>query len=206
LRSLSSLLKLATAGGRGPRPSFAESHFLLAFMTIGDSGMIGRQALAREAGIGEGAVRTVLKKLRDGQYAQVNASGCHLTTRGKAAYSLLRRKLSPFVPADNSRFTVGSRQAAIRVKGGARRLGSGIEQRDSAILVGAAGATTYAIKGSKFTIPGGSVDCEKEFPSRAWKLLRKEVAPKDGDAVILCGAEDGITAKLGALSAALTLL
>lgn len=200
------MIQLASAGGRGPRPSFTASHFLLAFLTIGARGMIGRQALAKEAGLGEGAARTVLKKLRAGGYAEVIASGAQLTRRGSASYSLLLEQLSPIVSLESSRLSMGKRQAAVGVRGGARRLGSGIGQRDSAIMVGAAGATTYAIKGGKFTIPGESSDCERDFPSEAWKVVRKGVAPRNGDAVILCGAHDELTAKLGALSAALSLL
>jgi hypothetical protein len=205
-RPLAILFRATEERHRGPSPSFDRTHILLALLAIGDSASIGRQALAREAGLGDGAVRTVLKRLRDGGYAEVDATGSHLTARGRAAYSLLRRKLSPVISLDGSELTVGSRQVAVGVRGGARRLGTGIQQRDSAIIVGAAGATTYAMKGARFTIPGSSADCEKEFPSEAWKLLRRQIAPRDGDAVILCGAQDELKAKLGALSAALTLL
>jgi hypothetical protein len=168
--------------------------------------MIGRQALAREAGLGEGAARTVLKKLRDGGYAEVDASGAHLTGKGRAGYSLLLKELSPIVALRGSGLTVGRKQAAIGVRGRARRLGKGIEQRDSAVLAGATGATTYTIEAGRFVILGESNDCERDFPSKAWRLVREGVHPKNGDAVILCGADDETTAKLGVLSAALTLL
>lgn len=168
--------------------------------------MIGRQALARQSGLGEGAARTVLKKLREGGYASVIASGNQLTSRGRESYALLLEKLSPFIFLEGSRLTMGRRQTALKVRGGASRLGSGLEQRDSATRVGAAGATTYAIRGGKFTVPGESSDCEKDFPSEAWRQLRARLAPREGDAVILCGSEDEITTKLGALAAALTLL
>lgn len=206
MSSLAALLELAIPEGRGPWPTFTRAHLLLAFLTIGERGTIGRQALAREAGLGEGAVRTVLKKLTEERYAESNASGCSLTTPGKAVYSRVRERLSPVVGLRGARLTVGSNQAAVKVKGGARGVQSGIQQRDSAIMLGAAGATTYVIRKGKFTVPGGSADCEKDFPSPAWKMLRNEISPQDGDAVVLCGAEDVMRAKLGALSAALTLL
>jgi hypothetical protein len=90
--------------------------------------------------------------------------------------------------------------------GSARNLKAGLEQRDAAVKVGAAGASTYIMKSGKFAIPGGSSDCEKDFPSKVWSVLRQQLSPKSGDAVILCGARDETTAKLGALSAALTLV
>jgi hypothetical protein len=206
MHSLTTLLRITEKRLQGPSPSFDRAHMLLAFLTIGDSGTIGRQALASSSGLGDGSVRTVLKKLKEGGYAQVNASGSSLTQRGKSAYSLLRVKLSPIISLEGSKLTVGSRQAAVAIRGGARGLGSGIQQRDSAIMVGATGATTYAIRDAKFTIPGGAKDCEKEFPGAVWRSLREKVSPREGDAVVLCGAPDELRAKLGALSAALTLL
>lgn len=206
MSALSSLLELAKAGGKGPSPTFTKAHLFLAFLTIGSGGTIGRQALAREAGLGEGAVRTVLKKLRDDGYAEVNASGCHLTVRGRRLHSGLRKKLSSFATLERTQLTVGGSQAAVAVRGSARIVRSGIQQRDSAIMVGATGATTYTIKGGKFALPGEASDCEKEFPSPAWKVLREKLSPRNGDAIVLCGADDSLAAKLGALSAALTLL
>jgi hypothetical protein len=178
---------------------------LLSFLTIGAAGTIGRQALARQTGLGQGAIRTVLKKLREKGYADADSSGCHLSHAGNTLYKSLTTRLSPFVQVRGYQLTVGSSQAALAARGTAGKVKSGIEQRDSAIRIGAAGATTYVIRAGKFTIPGGSTDCEKDFPNRAWAVLRKELRPKNGDVVILCGADDETTARIGALSAALTL-
>lgn len=199
-------MELAVGERLGPSPSFTPAHFLLAFLTVGDNGMIGRQALARQTGLGEGAIRTVLKKLTEYGYAETRASGCRLTASGRSTYTRVRAKLSPAIVLEGTKLTVGGVQAAVAVKDGARSIRSGIEQRDSAIVAGASGATTYAMKGGKFTIPGGSADCEKDFPSHSWAVLKKQVRPHEGDAVVLCGAKDEITAKVGAISAALTLL
>ena len=205
MRELSAMLGFAEAGNRGPSPSFTHAHLLLAFLAVGESGFIGRQALARSAGLGEGATRTVIKRLRVGGYIEVNASGAFLTRKGKRLFASLRGRLLPLVALETSKLTVGDEQIAAGVRRG-RPLGNGIPQRDSAIMAGATGATTYLIRRSRFTVPGGSRDCEKDFPSAAWKLLRNKLLPKEGDVVIVCGAEDSLRAKIGALSAALTLL
>jgi hypothetical protein len=206
LPSPASLLRLTAKEGSGPSPSFTRAHIFDAFLVIGDTAIIGRGALAKETGVGEGAVRTILKKLTESGYVETIASGCRLTLAGRKVYVELRRALSQVVFIDAATLSVGRVQAAMRVKSAGRRLGNGIEQRDAAILVGASGATTYAVKGGKFTIPGGSSNCERDFPSPAWKVLRKEFQLREGDAVVLCGAEDGQKAKVGAVSAALTLL
>jgi Domain of unknown function (DUF4443)/PH0730-like, N-terminal domain len=204
LSSFAPLLKAASKE-RGPSPSFTDAHFVLAFLVIGDGVTIGRQALARRAALGDGAVRTVLKKLKDDGLVEVNASGCFLTTAGKKVFRAIRDKVTPVVPLERSPLTVGNKQMAVGVKGLASKVRTGIEQRDAAIKAGAAGATTYVIRNSRFAIPGGSSDCEADFPSSAWGRLRDELKPREGDAVVLCGSEDASVSELGALAAALTL-
>jgi uncharacterized protein DUF4443 len=206
MQSLSRLLEIAERPVQGPSPSFEKPHLVLAFITIGESGIIGRQALAVRSGLKEGPVRTVLKKLREDGYAKTNASGCYLTDPGKRVYKSLRSRLSPFALLEGSKLTIGAYQVGIVARDGARAVQSGLEQRDSVIRLNALGATTFVIKGGKFVVPGGSSDPEKEFPSRDWSTLRERLDPKNGDAVVVCGAKDETTAKLGALSAALTLL
>jgi predicted transcriptional regulator len=206
MQPLAKLLQSPKSKPQGPSPTFERAHLLLAFLTIGESGTIGRHSLAVRVGLGEGAVRTVLKRLREEGLADADASGCHLTKGGQKVYSSLSKKLSPLAAIEGSRLTMGASQVAVSVSGGGETVRSGIEQRDSAIGVGAAGATTYVVRGSRFTVPGGSDDCESDFPSRAWAALRKQLKPRSGDAVILCGSDREETARLGALSAALTLL
>jgi hypothetical protein len=187
-------------------PSFDRAHLLLVFLTIGAAKFVGRQALARQTGLGEGVMRTILKKLREQGFADANASGCYLTRSGNLLHKSIRKKISSFASVERTRLTIGDSQVALAVRGGAKAVKSGLEQRDSAIIAGAAGATTYVIKGGRFTIPGGSADCEKDFPSSAWRVLRKNLKPANGDAVILCGSDHETSARVGALSAALTLL
>ena len=190
----------------GPSPGYSKAHALLAFMIIGNAGTIGRQALAKGSGLGEGSIRTVLKKFRQMRYVAADTTGCHLTGSGKELYQTISKKLTPVLPLQTSTLVVGSSQAAVLVRDGAGSVSSGIEQRDSAVRAGAIGATSYVIRLGKFVIPGGSADCERDFPGKIWSILRDELKPKNGDALIVCGAHNEETAKLGDLSAALTLL
>jgi len=206
LSELARILKLAAEREPGPIPSFVEPHLLLALMVTGEAGRIGRQALAKRVGLGEGAIRTILKRMRDDGFMQVNASGCSLTRRGLSAYRYLRRVIPATLELESTTLTVGKNQIAILLRGAGQRVGNGIGQRDAAIKVGASGATTYFLSNSRFQIPGDSNDCEKDFPGPVWRRLRRELRPDNGDAVIVCGAERRLTSMLGALSAAITLL
>src|SRR5262249_43362935 len=148
----------------------------------------------------------VLKKLRRSGYVEVVRSGCYLTSKGKRLVSGIQEGMTGLVPLSDSGLTLGSNGVALSLRWAGPTIRNGIEQRDAAIRVGASGVTSYAIVSGRFTIPGGSLDCEKDFPGPAWSELRSGLRPKNGDAVIVCGAPDQITAKLGALAAALTLV
>jgi hypothetical protein len=205
LASLRDLLDLAKVEAPGPSPTFTSSHILLIFITISASNYVGRQSLAKQCKLGEGATRTVLKKLTDHGYVGVIRSGCYLTHSGRLLAKAIGDKMSSIVTIPRSSLTVGEHQASLALRGAGGKVGSGIEQRDSAIRVGASGATTYIMRSGKFTIPAGSSNCERDFPDEAWTVLRRELEPKDGDAVILCGAQDEVSARLGALAAATNL-
>jgi hypothetical protein len=167
---------------------------------------MGRQTLSHNSGLGEGSVRTILKRLKRGGFIEIDKLGCRLTDSGRRTYQSLSKRLSAVVALRGSSLAVGKFQVAVLVRSSSETVTMGIEQRDAAIRIGGTGATTYVVRSKKFTIPGGSGDCEKDFPSDVWPALRTELRPKDGDVVIVCGAGEEKTAKLGALSAALTLL
>jgi hypothetical protein len=206
LSAFAALLKMDTPRAPGPAPSYSSSHVLLVVLTIGGAGAMGRHALAEEAGLGEGAVRTVIKWLKEDGYIAVEPNGCQLTAKGKQVYTELKSAMPRTLELSRTTLTVGREQVAVLLKKRSSRVRSGIEQRDSSIRAGAAGATTYVIKGSKFRVPGSSVDSEKDFPSGAWMKLRSGLQPEDGDVVIVCGSDDRHTSFVGAISAALTLL
>lgn len=206
LSAFTALQKIDSSRGPGPASTYSSSHVLLALLTIGRAGVIGRHALAKEAGLGEGAVRTVIKWLKERAYITVEPNGCQLTAKGKHAYAELKRAMPKILELQRTTLTVGSEQVAILIKKKSDRVRSGIEQRDSAIKAGAAGATTYVIKGSKFQVPGSSADAEKDFPSGVWTKLRSGLQPEEGDVVIVCGSDDKHSSLIGAISAALTFL
>jgi len=204
--SIATLLNLADTGSPGPTPSFVGPHILLAFLNVADSSYIGRKPLAMKSGLGEGAARSVLLRLRKKGFVDVIRSGCFLTRSGKRLASSIGSTMSGPLSIPNSSLTMGEYQAALTLRGMAVNLHSGIEQRDSAIRIGALGATTYMFESGRFKVPGGSSDCEKDFPSPAWSALKKGLAPNNRDVVILCGAGSEVGARLGAIAAAVTLL
>lgn len=206
MAGLTDVLKLVEKREQGPSPGFTREHTLLAFMILAASRSIGRQTLAAESGLGEGSVRTILKKFRQAGLVDIDPAGIRLTDEGVRTHKAISRTLTLPVILGGSTITVGRWQAGILVRSSGGSISSGIQQRDASVRVGADGASSYVYRGSKFTMPGGSHDCEKDFPGGTWSTLRSELRPRNGDAIIICGARDETTAKLGAISAALSLL
>jgi len=199
------LMRIDHSRPPGPLPSYSSVHTVLVLLTIGEAGSVGRHALAGRVGLGEGAVRTVIKRLKSGGYVSTDASGCKLAPKGEHAYTELRKLIPRVVTLSKTDLTVGKVQYAVLVKKRSGKVRAGIEQRDSAIMNGAAGATTYVVRGTRFEVPGSSRDAEADFPSKAWAELREALRPENGDAVIVCGAAERQVSLLGAMSAALTL-
>ncbi len=203
---LAEFLKAEYRRPPGPTPSYTKAHLILAILSIGDAGVIGRQALARETGIGEGAIRTIVRKLKQANYVKTFASGCTLLARGEKLHSAIKMAIPRIIPIPYTKLTVGSVQSAALVRGVASMVTDGIAQRDAAVRVGADGATTLVVLGSEIKVPRGSQDCETDYPDKIWSLLRKELRPENNDLMILCGARDQTSSRVGALNAALTLL
>lgn len=198
--------KLAREKAPGPPSSHTEAHFLLAVLAIGETQNMGRQSLARRTGLGEGAVRTLLKRLREEGLVGVTKAGCELTREGRRLYQRIKEVIPSRLSLGTTKLTVGDKQTAILVRGVAAKVTNGIEQRDAATRAGAAGATTYLAGHSRFQIPTGSKDCERDYPNTAWKMLKEQLQPKDGDVVIVCGSSEELSSEIGAIAAALTLL
>lgn len=203
---LGSLLRIVRQREPGPIPSFAPHHLLLVILAVGESAAIGRQALAKKTGLGEGAIRTVLTRLKREGYLVISPSGCSLTKKGEQLYFELKDSVPEIRTLRETRLTMGKQQVAIVVRKAGERVTNGIDQRDAAIKAGADGATTFVIRNQKFQIPGGSDDCERDYPGEGWETLRTSLKPSEGDAVIISGSSDSQLSKVGALSAALSLL
>ncbi|MDA4124953.1 MAG: MarR family winged helix-turn-helix transcriptional regulator [Thaumarchaeota archaeon] len=204
--ALAEVLEMGSPRAPGPAPTYSPSHVLAVLMTIGDVGSIGRGALAKESGLGDGAVRTVIRRLGSGGYIVVRPVGCQLTGKGKVAYDELRKRIPKTIELTKTSLTLGDKQVALLIRGAGEGVKSGIEQRDASIKAGAVGASTYVIRGSKFQVPGSSLDCEADFPSDAWRKVRRELRPLNGDAIVICGSGERNTSLIGAISAAITLL
>jgi hypothetical protein len=203
--ALESLRQVLTADYRGPRAVFTQVHVLKALIAIGKSGKVGRGRLGTLTGLGQGEVRTLIKRLKDNQLIAIEADGCRLSKKGEKEYAKLSALLLWSGPVKAKTLELGEKCWAVLVAGAEKAVRYGIEQRDAAIKAGADGAFTSVFRSGSFMVPGEGVDCEKNGPNEPWVSIRKTM-PKDGDVVVVTGSGEETDSENGALAAFLTLV
>ena len=194
---------------RGPRASYGEVDVLKALIAIGNSDTsVGRYKLGKITGLGQGEVRTLIARLKDAGLISVDSRGCSLTEKGKKKFESISRTIPGSAAVDARALDLGKYSWYAIVRDREEKVRKGLEQRDASIRVGATGALTVVYSGGKFKIPSDKEmeDCEAMGPSEPWTTIRGNAAPKNGDVVIVSGADSSTLAEEGALAAALTLL
>ena len=188
----------------GPALTFTLLHLIKALELMAES-PIGRGKLAKSLGIGEGTVRTIIKRLKDSNIIEISREGCHLTSFGRKLWEKFKKKIPKKVFLEKNEFSLAQYSVAVLVKGCGSKVRTGMKQRDAAIMVGADGATTLVVKGKKLIIPGVSDNIAKDYPV-AYKQIVELLNLEQNDVVIVGTAKTREKAEYGALAAALTLL
>jgi len=202
--TLEALRDVLSSEYKGPRAVFSEIHVLKAILAIGAAGAVGRGKLGSLVGLGQGEVRTLIKRLKENDLILIQPDGCRLSRKGEREFQRLREKIPWSSSVEARSLGIGVKCAAVLVRGAGRSVRKGIEQRDAAVRAGAIGAFTALFANGRFIIPGEGVDCEKDGPRGLWSAARAEV-PREGDVLIVVGADSDEAAELGTLAAALTL-
>ena len=71
------------AGKKAPGPSTLSQYFM-SFMrwSLWHRNLLGRNKLAEKLYVGDGAVRTIISRLRDADLIETSKEGCNLTKKG----------------------------------------------------------------------------------------------------------------------------
>jgi hypothetical protein len=202
---LEALRDVLSSEYKGPRAVFSEVHVLRAILAIGAAGAVGRGRLGSLVGLGQGEVRTLIKRMKENDLILIEPDGCKLSRKGEREFQRLKGKIPWSSDVRAKSLGIGDNCSALLVRGAGGSVRKGIEQRDAAVRVGANGAFTAIFAGGRFTLPGEGVDCERDGPSELWSAARS-AGPRDGDILIVVGADSQDAAELGTLAAALTLL
>ena len=194
-------MKLIERPKYGPLHRFSDYHVYKTLSVLSDGTRKGRKQLADKVGVGEGSMRTIVECIRDKGYIDVKQTGIKITKKGSEFFNTIPLQIYTLGESD---LVHGKSGVAVQVKGVASKIGSGMEQRDRAMIAGADGATTVLVKKGKLQIPG-DIDLESIYPDTA-STLNKLFDLEDEDIVIIGTSAQLECAEEGAVAAALDLL
>ena len=168
-------------GARGMH-RFTDAHMLYALCLCGGRST-SRQNISEATGIGEGAVRNMLSCLRRMGLIETTCRGNMLTPEGMR----IRDMTGIVLPGcEVSGIVEGECSYALLARGKGRLLDSSIAYRDAAIRVGAKSCMLVRMDGGKVFSPY----CESVqlgYPDLS--DLAAEIGMRDGDVVVVCGAD-----------------
>jgi len=205
----SSLLKkfiqgIARKKAPGPSTTFTVFHVFYALELMSQK-PIGRNKLAKKLNVGDGAVRTIISRLRDAGLIETSKEGCNLTKKGADVWGQFEQVFPKRVEIAKSELNQSDNNFAFLVKNAGQKVRSGIDQRDAAIIAGARTALVIVFKDGHLRIESVSDCIEKEYPTAANQIL-KELNPKDNDVIIVASADSALKAKRGAFAASWSLI
>jgi predicted transcriptional regulator len=188
----------------GPSTTFSMFHIFSALELMAQK-PIGRNKLAENMGVGEGAIRTIISRLKDADLIITAKEGCRLTEKGAKTWKKFEELFPARAEIEKTELTNSTCNYAFLVKNSAHKIGTGIDQRDAAIMGGAKRAIAIACRDSHLVIDSVSGIIEKAFPDATRKILRNLKA-EDNDVIIIAGADTLLKAKRGAFAAAWVLI
>jgi predicted transcriptional regulator len=195
---------LASPKGPGPSTTFSMFHIFFALELMAEK-PIGRTKLAEKLNVGDGAIRTIVSRLKDAGLIVISKEGCNLTDKGVSVWKNFAEVFPKRVAIEKTPLTNSKYNYAFLVKNRGHKVKSGIDQRDAAIMGGARRAVVIVSRKGHLVIESISNSIEKDFPEAAKKIL-KDLKPEDNDVIIIAGADDPIKAKRGAFAASWVLL
>ncbi|XES78620.1 MAG: DUF4443 domain-containing protein [Candidatus Bathyarchaeia archaeon] len=198
------LERLVEVKAPGPPLSFGVFHLFCALEFM-SKGRIGRNRLAEQIAVGEGAIRTIVQRLVNAGLMGISRAGCVLTVEGLHIWRELERFFPKRVAFLRSELSGYDFNFAFLVRGCNSKVRSGIEQRDMAVAAGALCAVVVVFQDGRLRIESVSEDIEVAFPDAA-RLIHGHLDPKEGDVVVIAGGDTALSAKQGAFAASWSML
>ena len=188
----------------GPSTTFSMFHIFYA-LELMVAKPIGRNKLAEKLNVGEGAIRTIISRLKRAGLIVTSKEGCRLTDKGADVWEKIEEIFPKRIAIERTPLTTAEYNYAFLVKNSGHRVKSGIEQRDAAIMGGARRAVVIVSKNGHLMIESISKSIENDFPEASNKILR-DLKPEENDVIVIAGADSPLKAKRGAFAASWVLL
>lgn len=189
-------------------PVFKPYHAAVALILIGREQPLGRYDLCEKMSIGEGSVRTLLKRLSEADYIEaVGKQGQTLTSKGKGLFDRLSKDVPLGLSLDIRPLVMYRYAYANLVKSAISKITDGIRQRDEAIIQGgydSAGATTLIHKNGNLVMPPDDFHLLVNYQQETL-LIIDSMRPEDGDVIVIGSANDLNLAREVSMAAVMTL-
>jgi hypothetical protein len=164
-----------------------------------------RAKIAKQLSIGEGTTRTILGRLVNAGLVKTSKAGCKLTVEGLHVCYAIDTVFPKRGIFSWTELTPSNCNYSFVIRNGANKVGSGIEQRDKAIVAGATSALVVVFQNGLLRINSVSNDIENEFPVASRQILR-DLKPQENDAIVIATGETFLKAMHGAFAASWSLL
>ncbi len=188
----------------GPSTTFTIFHIFYALELMSQK-PLGRNRLADKLNVGDGAVRTIINRLKEAGLIETSKEGCLLTERGLDTWRQFEEFFPVRVDLPKSELSTSDFNYAFLVKNCGQKVQSGIDQRDAAIIAGARKAMVVVYRNGHLSIESVSENIAEQYPEAASQII-EELKPQDNDVIIVAGAETKLKAKRGAFVASWSLL
>jgi len=194
------------AGKKAPGPSttFSIFHLFYALELLAQM-PLGRNKLAGKLEVGDGAVRTIISRLKENDLIETSKEGCNLSRKGAEIWGQFEEIFPRRIAISKSDLSSSEFNHAFLVKDCGQKVRSGIDQRDAAIIAGAKNALVIVYRNGHLRIESVSECLEKDYPQAASQIIN-ELDPKENDVVIVAGADSALRAKRGAFAASWSLI
>lgn len=196
--------RLANERAPGPPATFSFFHVFFVLEILAEKPM-GRNMLAAKINVGEGAIRTIISRLKDAGLIVTSKAGCSLTPKGVALWKEFEEVFPKRFEVHKNDLATSPFNYAFLVKNVGHKIKSGIEQRDEAVVAGARKAIAIVNEGGCLTIKTVSSDVKRDFPKAIVEIL-KHATPNNNDVILIAGADTLFKAKHGSFAASWMLL
>lgn len=189
----------------GPSTTFTPFHIYCALELLSQE-PLGRNKLASRLNVGDGAVRTIINRLKDAELISNSKEGCVLTQKGQDVWRQFEQVFPKRSEIPKTELTTSEFNYGFLVKDRVDKIKSGIDQRDAAIIAGAKRAIVLVSNQGGLHVASVDQCIEEEYPDAAAEIIKKVGPENSKDVIIIAGAETPLKAKIGAFAAAWSLL
>jgi hypothetical protein len=202
------LIELSQTADGKVSPAFKPHHAAVALMMIGREEPLGRYELCQNMSVGEGSVRTLLKRFTESDYiAPEGRQGQRLTPKGKSLFDQISKDIPIGLFLDIAALVMYEKAFANLVKNMAGKITDGVRQRDEAIIQGGygkAGATTLIHKNGSLVMPPGEYHVLTQYEDEG-VLIIESLRPNDDDVIVIGSSDNPNLAREVSMAAVMTL-